>query len=264
MQDFYKDVLREGRKTSPRGLSATAKHDTSFSFIPGQVWTRPGMNKEIGFVELLQWIDGSFSIKPFEKYAPKARLDLFTYQSAYGPRTNEQLERVVEELNRDPDSRRGVVTVIKPTDTAETMPCTLSLQFQTVKVGTLPVRGLKVIVTMRSSDLIWGLPTDVIQFGGIAQMVASMTSSIPYLCTINAGNSHVYDDTALVPPIEFKLSGAFQLAQLYSFESYKVWAKEALRMAVEGINRPSQSCCFEAFKNASDEPLETVSNPNSN
>jgi len=91
MQQYYDDILEHGEKHLPRGMETVGLTNQCFSFTPGEVFTRPGGNINIGFVELLQFISGMFDIEPFRVVAPNARLDLFTHQSAYGPRVTAQL-----------------------------------------------------------------------------------------------------------------------------------------------------------------------------
>jgi hypothetical protein len=225
--------VTNGVKSSPRGLETVGLFDQSFSFSPGEVFVRPKANLNIGFIEMLQFITGTFDIRPFEIIAPNARLDLFTNQSAYGPRTVEQLPRVIDELRRDHYSRRAVMMIAHPTDTPETMPCTISMQFQLNARRGTPL--LFTIITMRSSDLIWGLPTDIIQFGGIAMVVANCLGAVPFECVINAGNAHVYEETKLKPTEQYRLGGHFTLPEYMSLEDYKRWANTCLSKIVEGF-----------------------------
>lgn len=234
LQNYYNDIYGSGAKISPRGMETRALFDQSFWFTPGEVYVRPHANLNIGFVEMLQFITGTFDIEPFKVVAPNARLDLFTNQSAYGPRTASQLPQVIEELRRDRDSRRAVMMIAHPTDTPETMPCTLSMQFQITKTRG-DVSQLFTIVTMRSSDLIWGLPTDIIQFGGICMVVAQCVGAVAFECVVNAGNAHVYESTKLKPGEEYRLGGHFFLPEFYSLEEYRGWAHNALHSIKEGV-----------------------------
>ena len=231
MQQYYDDILENGEKHLPRGLETVGLTNQVFTFVPGQVFTRLGGNISIGFVELLQFISGTFDIEPFRVVAPNARLELFTRQSAYGPRTVEQLPRIIEELINDIDSRRAVMTIMYTIDTPETMPCTLNAQFQVEDVD-----GIKSLVTtwnMRSSDLIWGLPTDIIQFGGISLMVANCIGVRAVECIVNAGNAHIYTATRLKPGEQFDFAGTFELPNLYTLDAYKAWANAALKFISE-------------------------------
>lgn len=227
LQSYYEDVATHGVKSYPRGLETVGLVDQSFAFTPGHVFVRPNSNLNIGFVEGLQFIDGTFSIKPFKIVAPNARLDLFTGQSAYGPRVATQLPRVIEELRKDRNSRRAVMMIAHPTDTAETLPCTLSMQFQISTEKGIP--QLTTIVTMRSSDLVWGMPTDIIQFGIICMVVGNCVSAIPELCVVNSGNVHIYEETKLKSYESYKFGGTYKLPEFYDLEEYRNWARWALK-----------------------------------
>lgn len=234
MQMHYDNVLENGRISNPRGFKVKEVVNRGLYTMPGNVYSRPGGNSTIGFIELLQFIAGTFRIETFKKLTPNARLDLFTYQSAYGPRTLSQIPRILNELRDDPDSRRAVVMIANPNDTSENMPCTLSMQFQ-IKEGSLIG-----IFNMRSSDLIWGLPTDIIQFGGIVMMIAICLKVKPGMMMINAGNAHIYEDTHLRVGEQFSFSGTFQMPAFTTYVTYINWAKERLRQLESGATVMSQ------------------------
>jgi len=245
MQSYYEDILKNGSKALPRGLETIGLVDQSFWFHPGEVYLRDNINVAIGFVELLQFISGSFSIAPFEMVAPRARLDLFTLQSAYGPRVVDQLPRAIEDLKGDQYSRRSVIMIAHPTDTPETLPCTLSMQFQIQEDPQKSTFTLSTIATMRSSDLVWGLPTDIIQFGGIALMVANCVGAIPGECVVNAGNAHVYTQTKLKYTDRYFLGGHFRLPMFYKFDEYKSWAEAALLKIASGHQKTREIFQFQ-------------------
>lgn len=245
LQGYYNDIWASGMKGSPRGMPTRGLFDQSFWFTPGEVFIRPRSNINIGFVELLQFISGTFSVKPFSIVAPKARLDLFTGQSAYGPRVASQLQRVIDELRKDRETRRAVLMIAHPTDTPETLPCTLSMQFQLLKQN--DVSHLFTVVTMRSSDLVWGIPTDIIQFGGMCQMIANCVGAVAHECVINAGNAHIYEETQLSINEEYRLAGMFSLPEFYTLEEYQAWANKGLA-AIEDRTPPRELFKYEKFQ----------------
>jgi len=80
-----------------------------------------------------------------------------------------QWEYIKEELRRDPDSRRAVIQIRSATDSwlaKRDVPCTLALQFF------LREGRLHLIVSMRSSDLVIGLPYDVFAFTLFQELMA--------------------------------------------------------------------------------------------
>jgi thymidylate synthase len=98
----------------------------------------------------------------------------YLFVDQYGDATPEglrtQWDYIIDELRRDPDSRRAVIHIRQPEhsfmDTKD-VPCTLSLQFF-IRDG-----NLNQIASMRSSDLIFGLAYDVPAFTFLQEMLAA-------------------------------------------------------------------------------------------
>lgn len=222
-QSYYNRVLKLGYAAKPRGLDVVTLQDQEFLFTAGSIVRRPHGNIAIGFVELFQFAMGIFNAESFKRVAPHARLDLFTGQSAYGPRTAGQFERVVDELKHDKDSRRAVITIMHHDDVNETIPCTLSMQFQ-VHAG-----KLFTTVIMRSSDAVWGLPYDIIQFGGIAMLVAACVEVDLAPVLVQIGNAHIYDSSRLPEGDEFTMDTHFSFDRRFtSWASVKQLCAEYL------------------------------------
>lgn len=218
---YYRSLMK-GPTASPRGLQVHYRTDVSYGFFPGTAVRRPHDNPAIGFIEGLQFIAGYFDPRQIARVAPNARLDLFTGQSAYGPRTAGQFEKVIDELSKDPASRRAVVMVAHPEDDLDQRPCTLSLQFQVLD------GMLHTTVAMRSSDAVWGLPYDQIQFGMVAIAVASCLRLPPVIVLVNIANAHVYDRTALGQNERFfddPDHWEYDLPELASWQDYVAWAR---------------------------------------
>jgi thymidylate synthase len=154
------------RITNPRNrLLYVPERNTSLGYtIAEAVWYFIGDNKT-------DWISN------YSSFWSDISDDGVTANSAYGarifkphPRTsmydtlkvgdNSQWQFVLNELSRDPDSRRAVVHVKSPRDNLDKkdVPCTLTLQFF------IRENKLHMIVNMRSSDLIFGLTYDVPAF----------------------------------------------------------------------------------------------------
>ena len=135
-----------------------------------------------------------------------------TINSAYGARIlnpmwidhtwspKSQFENVVAELISDPDSRRAVMHINQPSDLlravtkgSKDVPCTMSLQLF------IRERKLHMHVTMRSNDIIWGLPYDVFSFTCLMEcfLYKLQNAGVPvddlgsYHHT--AGSLHIYD-----------------------------------------------------------------------
>jgi hypothetical protein len=190
----YYRQLANGQPATPRGLKTTGVQDMVFTPPPYTFWRRPHDNPMIGFMEGLQFIAGVFDQSAIARVAPHAKLELFTPQSSYGPRCGTQLQEVVDTISEDPDTRRAVIVLANQSEPLSERPCTTGLQFQ-VKDG-----GLHVTVTMRSSDAIWGMPYDVLQFGMISHVVAVCTGYAFRSMVINVGNAHIYTNTAVNNP----------------------------------------------------------------
>lgn len=91
------------------------------------------------------------------------------FDGAYGPRINGQLDFIYNELKKDKDSRRAVVTIHNRTDNnlnTKDSACTLSLQFL--------IRNNKLIeiATMRSNDIKWGTCIDIPVFCFFQEVLA--------------------------------------------------------------------------------------------
>ena len=149
--------------------------------------TRKGMNKMIGYMELTQLLAGTYDQSAFTLVAPKAQLELFTYGMAYGPRIVGQMGEVVQLLRSDPTTRRAVVFVGGKADgLGSDQPCTSVIQFLRREGRT------NAIVSMRSWDVVKGLPYDITMFGGITQAVAAMVGDDPGELSVTAGSAHIY------------------------------------------------------------------------
>ena len=88
---------------------------------------------------------------------------------AYGPRIVPEFDKIVELLRQDVDSRRALVPIYAQRDVAKDsrdIPCTTTMQFL--------IRGgrLTMVTTMRSNDIILGMPFDVFNFTMIQEWMA--------------------------------------------------------------------------------------------
>jgi len=203
---------------SPRNIPTVAAFNQSFEFIPGTCWRRPHDNPAIGFIEGLQFIAGMDDKGAIAAVAPNIDISLFGPTSFYGPRAVGQFERVIEELNLDIHSRRAVVMIAHHDDTSHTLPCTLSMNFY-IDPNSHQVRNT---ITVRSSDAVWGLPYDQIQYGMVTLAVASCLGFPCGNVLVNITNAHIYDDHA-----GGKLWGlnAFSMPMFSTWDKYIHWAK---------------------------------------
>lgn len=191
--DYYAYLLAAGKPSAPRGVDTVALHNVSVTFAGRRVPRRPKDNPAIGIIEGLQLIAGIFDRPSLEAAAPHARLDLFGAQSAYGPRAAAQIPLVISALLTDSVTRQAVLVFDKGDEPPATRPCTTSIQFQVDHSGV----DLNMAVSMRSSDAVWGLPYDLIQFNLLLEAVAYCTNFVPGNITFHLGNAHIYVATAV-------------------------------------------------------------------
>lgn len=191
--DYYAYLLAAGKPSAPRGVDTVALHNVSVTFAGRRVPRRPKDNPAIGIIEGLQLVAGIFDRPSLEAAAPRARLDLFGAQSAYGPRVAEQIPLVIDALITDPATRQAVLVFDRGNEPPATRPCTTSIQFQVDPSGV----DLNMAVSMRSSDAVWGLPYDLIQFNLLLEAVAYCTNFVPGNITFHLGNAHIYTATAV-------------------------------------------------------------------
>lgn len=158
----------------------------TFGAPMGAIPRRKKMNLAIGWSEMLQLIGGDYRPEVLERVAPKSDLALFTKNMAYGLRTRDQIPLLLDELRRFPESRRAVLHVGNAKDQIDLLPCTNSMQFL-VRQG-----ALIMLVSMRSWDLIKGLPYDMMMFGGFGLAVAQALGVEPGAVHVTAGSGHIY------------------------------------------------------------------------
>lgn len=129
------------------------------------------------FAEMTWYLSGSQSMKFISKFGSlwgRISDDGETSNSAYGHIIKErygfdQLEKIVELLTKDPFTRRAVININIPNEhVIETKdePCTICLQFM-LRDGKLHCTGV-----MRSNDIWFGLPYDIVFFTEVQRYIA--------------------------------------------------------------------------------------------
>lgn len=110
--------------------------------------------------------------------------------SAYPEASVDQIARLVQGIDRNPSSRRHLLTTFNPAEINAGClpPCHLLSQFN--------VRGscVDLIVYMRSVDLCLGLPSDVVLYAALLILVCKATHYRPGKITFMLGDTHVYDN----------------------------------------------------------------------
>jgi hypothetical protein len=191
MQPSYVDLvgrtIGEGSELPSRYGDTLERRNVTVAVMAGEFPLRPRLNTGIGFMEGLFLVGGFFDLDRIKAVAPRADHSLFTLNGAYGPRIRRQLVGMIVSMEEDLQSRQHILYVGTPGDQyLVDTPCTNSIQFL-VRGGTV-----NCIVNMRSSDIIKGLPTDLIQFGFLTQVVAQCIKVLPGVVAVNAASSHLY------------------------------------------------------------------------
>ena len=126
-----------------------------------------GLSPSYLFGELLWYFNGDNSlefISKFSKFWEKISDDGVTCNSAYGylimhRHGFDQLEKVIDILTADPNSRRAKININFPNENVNTTkdePCTMSLHFMIRK------NKLDCTAIMRSNDVWFGFPYDAL------------------------------------------------------------------------------------------------------
>lgn len=195
--DAYHMIKFHGSEVTVRGMKTKELEDVTFEFSsPHFCWTyglRKSMKHAIGVAEAMQLI-GAFS-DPMRmcEIAPnmKAFLDGGIFKGAYGIRAGAQIDKIIELLKNDPETRQAVITLRDPYrdlfEKSKDVPCTIAMSFR--------IRNGKLNMTthMRSNDLVWGFPYDVIQFCLLQMTIAEELGIENGTYTHHADSLHIYE-----------------------------------------------------------------------
>lgn len=189
------DVARRGNYTAPRGMETRELTGVQVRFVAGETVRRTGFNMALARTELRQMLSGHFDPNELREVAPNANHELFETACDYGPRLKDQYGPVLEEFRRDRESRRAVLVFDRPGDVgAGTLPCINSVQLLLRPGRTAPTPTLvDAHVSMRSWDLVLGLPYDIVLFGGLVQWIAHELQAWPGTVTVTVGSAHIYE-----------------------------------------------------------------------
>lgn len=151
------------------------------------------------FAELIWYFTGSEDVRFIGEFASKwydITDDGITSNSAYGACIRyrhgfNQLEKIIELLKKDPDSRRAVINLNVPNEfVIETKDelCTIALQFM-IREGKLDCTAM-----MRSNDVWFGFPYDVVFFTELQRYIAMRLKIECGIYTHFGVSLHVYED----------------------------------------------------------------------
>jgi hypothetical protein len=190
------------------------------------------MRRELGYMEFLQFITGIYDKDKIRRVAPRVNLDLFGDAAIYGPRVlkdtpgkpyQDQIANVIDELLESPTSRRAVIMVHDSSDYLNSHPCITSIQFH-LRNGLL-----RSTVNVRSWDLWFGAPHDLIVLSGVVQVVAACLKVLPAEMIINAANAHIYemslaDVGGAAMQWHFTLPDNPEISPAYRLQWFRYWA----------------------------------------
>lgn len=207
--DMISKVMREPQyESAPRGQNIKEILGASFTIknprdrIPYVVGRKFSMSYMVA--ELIWYLAGDNSTEWISKYSAfwkNISDDGVTANSAYGARLFKphdkiaqgrftQLDYVIEELKRDPDSRRAVMHLRVPDDSIDAkldVPCTLALQFF-IRDG-----KLHQVANMRSSDVIFGIAYDIPAFTVFQELIANELNVGMGTYTHTSNSLHIYE-----------------------------------------------------------------------
>lgn len=200
----YRDLNQHGVLVSPRGQNVVELEDYQFTLQPYERLTSfraRKLNLAYCIEEFLWYLRGDRHDTSIEKHATmwakiKDPADQ-GFNSNYGQYIfgEEQFTWVVQELSRDPDSRRASMVLLQRRHLRETNPdvvCTYGINFRIRR------DKLKMSVSMRSNDAIFGMTNDVFCFSMLHEMVLIyLRSRLPHLelgtYTHKVDSLHVYE-----------------------------------------------------------------------
>lgn len=185
-------VLTNGKQVGPRGKLTTEIVGATIT-IPGNVFIRrQGANTRLIEIETFMLLGGFFDLEIFPMVCSARSVELLSKQSDYGPRVMREgnWDRAVTEILKDKHTRRSIVYFNEPTQESDDLACTTSMQFL---VRDNLIHG---IVSMRSWDIVYGLPADLFMFSNLLQAMARITRGFNVgNLTVQVGSLHMYEDT---------------------------------------------------------------------
>ena len=130
-----------------------------------------------------------------------------------------QLDVLVAMLRNDPTSRRLILQTWNPGETNQMVlpPCHISAQYSVHK------GKLDSIVTMRSCDIMLGLPYDMVVYALLQHLLAQTTGLKVGTMQFNLHNAHIYLPHVM-DAIRFEKLKTFKLPKLHLNPNITLWA----------------------------------------
>lgn len=204
--DLCQRVLTEGIKKEDRtgtGTLSVFGHQMRFNLSAGfPLVTTKKLHTRSIIYELLWFLQGNTNIQYLQEHGvhiwdawADERGDLGpiygkqwrSFSGANG-KTVDQIRAVIDEIERDPDSRRLVVSAWSPPELADMAlpPCHCLFQFYVAR-GKLSCQ-----LYQRSADIFLGLPFNIASYALLTHMVAHVTGLEPGEFIHTIGDAHLY------------------------------------------------------------------------
>ena len=183
--DALNDIINTGYVFKSRLGDCWELRNYQVTFLAGEMFRRPGISRQLGWVEVLQAIGGYFDRLELCAVAPKAIPSQFDVRSCFAS-FGDQFEGIVDQLRSNPETRRALI-YLDPGGIYEGMkPCATLMQFH-AREGVLHSSAYQ-----RSWDMVHGFIYDSMVYGAVTQAVAIATGLEPGFVTATAGSAHVY------------------------------------------------------------------------
>ena len=197
-------VVSQGQPIAPRGEPTHELLNVSLCVPSGTALQRARYNPAIGIVEGL----GLFTEEPgvqeqldatLQRVAPQSYAAGYFHSGMnYGYRIGTRWTRMIYDLTVDPTSRNAMLYVGDREDEVGGRPCIAMLQ------AIIRNNALDLIVTMRSLDIILGLPNDIVISSFIHQALGAWLDTQPLgHIHFNVASCHIYDKHLSLDPSSF-------------------------------------------------------------
>ncbi|QKG85367.1 thymidylate synthase [Kroppenstedtia pulmonis] len=199
-------ILREGTRKEDRTGTGTISlfgHQMRFDLQQGfPLLTTKKLHTRSIIYELLWFLQGSTNIRYLQEHNVRIWNEWADENGELGPvygkqwrsfsgadgKTVDQIKWVVDEIKKNPDSRRLIVSAWNPTELGEMAlpPCHCLFQFY-VKDGSLSCQ-----LYQRSGDTFLGVPFNIASYALLTHMVAHVTGLKPGEFIHTLGDAHLY------------------------------------------------------------------------
>lgn len=197
-QAWYSQLARivlNGKPSSPRDLATIEICGEAFLVknLRSSLLVHPirNLNAKFALAEFLWIASGSDNLEEVAKFNSQLRQfsdDGAHLAGAYGPRLLMQWKWLFKTLQK-PDTRQAVATIWTPTPgPSKDIPCTVACQWL------IRDNKLNAIITMRSSDIILGLPYDFYCFSQLTNWLSAHLEIETGWLQYQLGSSHLYGD----------------------------------------------------------------------